>query len=129
MHTIDLLFPKHRRERGMQINVEELAAQTARQYLAVHGSPIKKPVRYDELRDSPKNAPVSICVIEFNVPGKKNGGTDKGPNGHRIDSIPIANGVIKAGGACQIVKYFHDQHDQFTQAIDSFDGFIVRINP
>ena len=50
-------------------------------------------------------------VVEFNVPGAKNGGTDKGPNGHRIDSIPIANGVIKAGGACDIVKYFDTKHE------------------
>ena len=45
------------------------------------------------------------------MPGAKNGGTDKGPNGHRIDSIPIANGVIKAGGACDIVKYFDTKHE------------------
>ena len=50
-------------------------------------------------------------TVQFNVPGAKNGGTDKGPNGHRIDSIPIANGVIKAGGACDIVKYFDTKHE------------------
>ena len=61
--------------------------------------------------------------------GAKNGGTDKGPNGHRIDSIPIANGVIKAGGACEIKKYFYDQHDAFAMDIEQYDALIVRINP
>ena len=52
---------------------------------------------YNELLSSPASPKAKVCVVEFNVPGAKNGGTDKGPNGHRIDSIPIANGVIAAG--------------------------------
>jgi len=67
--------------------------------------------------------------VEFNVPGAVNGGTDKGPNGHRIDSIPIANGVIKAGGACDIVKYFDTKHAEFASKIKGYDALIVRINP
>ena len=53
------------------------------------------PQRFNELLPSNPNAPFRLAVIEFNVPGAKNGGSDKGPNGHRIDSIPIANGVVK----------------------------------
>merc|ERR1719440_297045 len=68
-------------------------------------------------------------VVEFNVPGAKNGGTDKGPNGHRIDSIPIANGIVKAGGACEILKYFDTKHAEFAKAIEKYDALIVRINP
>ena len=45
-------------------------------------------------------------MVQFKVPGAKNGGSDKGPDGNRVDSIPIANGIIKAGGACDIIKYF-----------------------
>ena len=70
-----------------------------------------KAARYNTLMKSPAGAQIKCCVVEFNVPGAKNGGTDKGPNGHRIDSIPIANGVIKAGGACDIVKYFDTKHE------------------
>ena len=70
-----------------------------------------KAARYNTLMKSPTGAQIKCCVVEFNVPGAKNGGTDKGPNGHRIDSIPIANGVIKAGGACDIVKYFDTKHE------------------
>jgi len=85
--------------------------------------------RYNELRPSPANAKFKLCVVEFNVPGAKNGGTDKGPNGNRIDSIPIANGVIAAGGACDIVKYYHDKHAEFAEKIKDYDALIVRINP
>lgn len=87
------------------------------------------PQRYNELLASDPNATFKLCVVEFNVPGAKNGGSDKGPNGHRIDSIPIANGVIKAGGACDIVKYFYDKHNEFAAATAGYDALIVRINP
>jgi hypothetical protein len=66
-------------------------------------APAKKEVaavRYNTLRESPEGAKYKLCVVQFKVPGAKNGGSDKGPDGNRIDSIPIANGVIEAGGAC-----------------------------
>merc|ERR1719324_1815044 len=85
--------------------------------------------RYNELRPSPEGAEFKLCVVEFNVPGAKNGGSDKGPNGHRIDSIPIANSVIEAGGACEIIKYSFDKHEEFAAATADFDALIVRINP
>ena len=82
--------------------------------------------RYNELRDSPASPKYKLCVVEFNVPGAKNGGSDKGPNGHRIDSIPIANSVIAAGGACKIIKYSHDKHDEFVSATAEFDARALR---
>ncbi|KAJ8598720.1 hypothetical protein CTAYLR_010228 [Chrysophaeum taylorii] len=85
--------------------------------------------RYDELMPQPANPKHKLCVVEFNVPGARSGGTDKGPNGHRIDSIPIANGVIKAGGSCEIIKYYHDKHDEFAARVVNYDALIVRINP
>jgi len=89
----------------------------------------EKEPRYNTLLPSPAGAKYKVCVVEFNVPGAKNGGSDKGPNGHRIDSIPIANGVIKAGGACEIVKYFDTKHAEFAKQTDKYDALIVRINP
>merc|ERR1719331_619329 len=88
-----------------------------------------KPVRYNELMPSPPGAKYKLAVVEFNVPGAKNGGSDKGPNGHRIDSLPIANGVIKAGGACDVIKYYDTKHAQFSQQVQDYDALIVRINP
>ncbi|KAH8059879.1 hypothetical protein JL720_13688 [Aureococcus anophagefferens] len=65
----------------------------------------------------------------FKVPGHPNGGSDKGPDGNRIDSIPIANGVIKAGGACDMLLYDYTDHAGFEATIEKYDALIVRINP
>jgi len=109
----------------------ELDDATAKKLMAAlsKGSKGSSGPRYNTLMPSPPGATIKCCVVEFNVPGAKNGGTDKGPNGHRIDSIPIANGVIKAGGACDIVKYFDTKHAEFASKIKGYDALIVRINP
>ena len=63
------------------------------------------------------------------MPGAKNGGSDKGPDGNRIDSIPIANGCIKAGAACDMLLYDANEHDAFAAKVPEYDAYIVRINP
>ena len=68
-------------------------------------------------------------MLQFKVPGAKNGGTDKGPDGNRVDSIPIANGVIAAGGACELILYDANDHDGFVTTTAGYDALIVRINP
>lgn len=72
-----------------------------------------------------------IALVEFNIRNHESGvgGADKGKNGHRVDSIPIANGVIKAGSMCFPIKYLPEKHDEFTTIVKCFDGIIVRINP
>jgi hypothetical protein len=85
--------------------------------------------RYNTLLPSPEHAKYKLAVVEFNVPGAKNGGTDKGPDGNRIDSIPIANGVVKTGNACDVIKYSFDKHEEFTKQVQQYDALIVRINP
>ena len=87
------------------------------------------PVRYNTLRESPADAKYKLCVVQFKVPGAKNGGSDKGPDGNRIDSIPIANGVIAAGGACDLILYDAENHDGFVADTAKYDALIVRINP
>ena len=69
-----------------------------------------------------------MCVTA-QVPGAKNGGSDKGPDGNRVDSIPIANGVIHAGGACDLILYDANDHAGFEAATAKYDALIVRINP
>jgi hypothetical protein len=97
------------------------------------GDENKPRMRFNELLPSPPNAKYRVAVIEFIVPlgfgGSDTGGSDKGANGHRIDSIPIANGVIKAGGACELVRYEASRHADFATSIEKYDGFIVRISP
>ena len=69
--------------------------------------------RYNTLLPSPAGAKYALAVVQFKVPGHPNGGSDKGPDGNRIDSIPIANGVIKAGGACDMLLYDYTDHAGF----------------
>ena len=89
--------------------------------------------RYDTLQPAPKDAKFKLCVVQFKVPGAKNGGSDKGPDGNRIDSIPIANGVIAAGGECDLVLYDADKNKadttEFAELTAKYDALIVRINP
>ena len=91
-----------------------------------------KPQRYNMLRDSPADAKYKVCIVQFKVPGAKNGGLDKGFDGNRIDSIPIANGVIQAGGACDIVRFDSDKNKsdirEFELLTAKYDALIVRIN-
>lgn len=87
------------------------------------------PKRYNSLMPSPPDAKYTLAVVQFKVPGAKNGGSDKGPDGNRIDSIPIANGIIKAGGACDMIVYDHEKHEDFSKEVEKYDALIVRINP
>ena len=89
--------------------------------------------RYNTLRESPAGAEFKLCVVQFKVPGAKNGGSDKGPDGNRIDSIPIANSVIAAGGACDLILFDSEKNKtdvvEFTELTAKYDALIVRINP
>jgi hypothetical protein len=72
-------------------------------------------------------------VVQFKVAGATNGGSDKGPDGNRIDSIPIANSVIAAGGACDLILFDATKNgkdvEEFTKLTSCYDALIVRINP
>jgi len=89
--------------------------------------------RYNKLRKSPADAEFKLAVVQFKVPGAKNGGSDKGPDGNRVDSIPIANSVIAAGGACDLVLYDFEKNKTDTKEFEAltskYDALIVRINP
>merc|ERR1719502_713564 len=94
-----------------------------------------KYARYNTLRPSPAGAKYKLAVVQFVVPGAKNGGSDKGPDGNRVDSIPIANSVIEAGGACDLVLFDSEKNggktgiDEFAALTAKYDALIVRINP
>ena len=85
--------------------------------------------RYNTLRDSPADAKYKLAVVQFKVKDVKNGGSDKGPDGNRVDSIPIANSVIEAGGSCVMLLVDADDRPGFETASAGFDALIVRINP
>ena len=73
----------------------------------------------------------TLALVEYNIPGHESGvgGADKGKDGHRVDSIPIANGVIKQGCECFPIKFVPDQAAAFSRVVKAVDGIIVRINP
>merc|ERR1719343_365520 len=57
------------------------------------------------------------------------GGSDKMTNGHRFDSIGLANGMIKQGISCQIIFYDHTNHTEFMKVVKQFDGVLIRMDP
>lgn len=98
--------------------------------LQVDISSLKYPAsNNDGLLPQPADARFKLALISTHVPSQKNGGSDKMLNGHRFDSIPLANGCIKQGMSCQIVFYNHEEHDEFMKTIAKFDACIIRANP
>ncbi len=58
------------------------------------------------------------------------GGSDKGPNGHRADTLPIQAALQKRGWACEVLFYSDERREQLLQHVTATaDGFISRINP
>ena len=98
------------------------SAVATRQVQRFEGERPSNMPRINELLPQPVDPKYRLAVIEFLVPGAKNGGSDKGPNGHRIDSIPIANGVIKTGNACDILRYDASNHAAFVKSLAPYDA-------
>ena len=64
----------------------------------------------------------TLLLVEYRIPNHPSGvgGADKGKNGHRVDSIPIANGVIKTNNCCFPVFYVPEDENAkaaFTRVI------------
>jgi len=83
----------------------------------------------DKLLPQPENPKYRVALVGSYVDSHPTGGSDKLVNGHRFDSVGIANGLINAGIACQLVFYNVDEHDAFFEIMPKFDGIIIRINP
>jgi hypothetical protein len=58
------------------------------------------------------------------------GGSDKGPNGHRADTLPIKAALEKRGWACEVLFYTDALREELLRHVGATaDGFISRINP
>merc|ERR1712185_585332 len=89
--------------------------------------------KLESLLPAPPAPKYKLAVVGFQAPGGFEMNTDKswieGKGGARYDSTPIANGVICAGGSCDLIDYTPDDHDGFAKKVAAYDALIVRINP
>lgn len=76
---------------------------------------------------SPVPAPVTpagtIYVLE--CPG----GSDKGLDGHRRDTLPICDALVRRGWAAEPVMYTDEQSDAVRKKLELSQGVIVRVAP
>jgi len=90
---------------------------------------IKVATDNDGLMAQPAAPKKRTVLVQIYIDEHEFGGTDKSCNGHRYDSIPFANGMIKAGLSCHLIHYVHAYHDLFFKVLEKFDAIKVRCNP
>ncbi|GMH33803.1 hypothetical protein BSKO_01637 [Bryopsis sp. KO-2023] len=73
--------------------------------------------------------PQPVCPTGKVVVLECKGGSDKGPDGHRRDTIPICNSLIKQGWAAKPLFYTDATHDQVFEEMSKLNGFLCRVNP
>jgi hypothetical protein len=58
------------------------------------------------------------------------GGSDKGTDGHRKDTLPIVEAIKKAGWHAEVIKFENDKAEQiYHDVVARFCGYIGRVNP
>lgn len=70
-----------------------------------------------------------IGLVQVSVRGQTHGGGDKSSNGHRFDTVPLANGMIEAGMSCHPFHYTATEHHRFLCACRQFDALLLRMRP
>ena len=66
----------------------------------------------------------SICIFE------SIGGSDKGPDGHRKDTIPILECIKAKGWTCDVVNFENEKADEiYHNVVNKYCGYIGRVNP
>jgi len=83
----------------------------------------------DTLLPNPAKPQYRVALCASYVTSHPSGGSDKLVNGHRFDTVAIANGLINSGIAVSIIFYTVAEHDKFFEVVGGFDGIIIRINP
>ena len=79
--------------------------------------------------ENPADPKYKFVHVGFTSPGGDAYNTDKDVNGFRYDAVPIANGIIQAGGSCDLLQYEPEKHEEMKTKLAAYDGFIVRVNP
>jgi hypothetical protein len=75
------------------------------------------------LLEQPSAPHGKVLVVEVE------GGTDKGSDGHRRDTIPICNELIKRGWTAYPIFYSDASYGSVLSQLKQCDGFMVRVNP
>lgn len=58
------------------------------------------------------------------------GGNDKGPDGHRKDTLPIAAALKAKGWKCEVIFFKDKEKDKiFEHVVKTADAYISRVNP
>jgi len=58
------------------------------------------------------------------------GGSDKGPDGHRRDTMPMVDALIAKGWHAETLFYTDEKRDEiFRYIADGFDAYVPRVNP
>lgn len=66
------------------------------------------------------------AIVVFEVEG----GSDKGPDGHRRDTMPIVESIREQGWHSEVIYYHPDTAEQTFEKVSSeFDAYISRVNP
>lgn len=81
------------------------------------------------LLDQPSAPKFKLGLVQVYLRGERYGGDDKSPDGHRYDSVAIANGMIGSNMSCQLLHYVHEEHEEFFKMCEAFDGLVLRVNP
>ena len=88
-----------------------------------------RPPRSNEVLPAPSTPTYTLAHIGFSYGDRAlNKDKDFG-RAHRYDSIPIVNGIIRAGAACSRFQYDPTDPERMERELSKFDGYIVRINP
>merc|ERR1712194_758599 len=83
----------------------------------------------DTLLPAPANPKFKVALCASYATSHPAGGSDKLVNGHRFDTVAIANGLIIAGMDVKIIFYTVEEHDRFFEVVAGFDAIVIRINP
>ena len=58
------------------------------------------------------------------------GGSDKGPDGHRRDTMPMVEALLAKGWHAETLFYSDDRRDEvYEYIVDDFDAYVPRVNP
>ena len=78
-------------------------------------------------KDLSSAAKIKTGMVQVRV-CSMHGGTDKTSSGHRHNTIPAVNGMIRGGMSCQLVFSLHEGHAGFSK-LASFHALILPYTP